>query len=285
MGETGGGGGGGSRGGGGGTRPYSSSSSRNSSCSGEDCNNSVGLVLGVILAVAAVWGALCCCYYINRRQNNKEAASPSKASSNLSKYKLSPSNQSFEDRVATERSDQAASFSGFRSHDPKSGTYEYKYKQNRKTKEGTVVLYFTEDNGRYKLSGSTLDEDGVANVDEGFATHDGKAWWKETNVTDDESGLQVLNKGQFDFFNCTFEGEWWANTGRSGTFLSFVLQQEEAEDTSMSSAPPETAVRGAKVPFSMALLWTSYGPVSELWMEELCHFTGAVVTFCNFTFS
>lgn len=98
-----------------------------------------------------------------------------------------------------------------------------------------------------------MDDDGVSQLDEGFATYDGKAWWKETNITGESGGLQVLNKGQFDFSNSTFEGEWWANTGSHGKFVSFVLQQQE-DTTKTPSAPPESAVGGdMEVPFSMAL--------------------------------
>jgi hypothetical protein len=246
-GKGGGGGGGSGRGSSssyGSSRPYGNTS-RSNNCRGEDCNNSsTGVIVGVVvLAVVTFLGLLCCYFIRNQQRLNEEAASPSKSSPSTS--------QSFDDLMATARSEQAASPSGFRSHDPKSGTYECKYKQNRKTKEGTVLLYFTEDNGGYELSGSTTDENGVTNIDEGFATYDGKAWWKESSITG-ESGLQVLNKGKFDFSTHSFEGEWWANTGISGKFVSFVLQHEE-EDTKTFYAAPETAVGGSEVPFSLAL--------------------------------
>jgi hypothetical protein len=226
-GKAGGGGGGGGRyyGTGGGGNRYNSNSNSNST--GFGGSSAGGTTIGVLVAILAVGGIGVWLFFVwkSRRENKQK----DKGDEGI----IGKTPKSFDDRVATTTLEfSKITNSGFRRDEPQSGSYTVKYKETKKRKprEGTVSLYFSESSGGgYTISGSTTDDDGVTNIDEGHATFDGKAFWKESNVTG-ETGLQVLNKGQFNFGTNTFQGDWWANTGSSGTFESFVLETPQTNN-------------------------------------------------------
>ncbi|KAL3903592.1 MAG: hypothetical protein SGILL_010386 [Bacillariaceae sp.] len=86
--------------------------------------------------------------------------------------------------------------------------------------------------GGYAISGTTNDPDGVTNIDDGFCAYNGRAFWKEMYVSGgDNVGMQVLNKGEFDFIQHRFEGQWWASSDESGTFESFELDEKDESST------------------------------------------------------
>jgi hypothetical protein len=118
---------------------------------------------------------------------------------------------------------------------PVDGWYAYSYHQNDKTLCGKCHMTFVEMGGEgFKISGTSTDPDGLTNIEEGICNFVVKAYWKESYVSGD-IGLQVLNKGVFNFTTGTFEGERWATSGASGIIHSCLLQ-EERDDTTVTAS-------------------------------------------------
>jgi hypothetical protein len=121
---------------------------------------------------------------------------------------------------------QGSNCKGIHSNSPVDGWYAYSYHQNGKALSGKCIITFVEKGGEgFIISGTSTDPDGLTNIDEDFCNHIGKAYWKEGYVSGD-IGLNVLNKGVFNFTTCTFEGELWATSGESGVFDSFRLEEK-----------------------------------------------------------
>jgi hypothetical protein len=165
---------------------------------------------------------LCCILPIvcSRRAS---AASPGMFSSE-SYGTFGDNNSSFED-MARRAKEQVENARGPRQlAAPHSGLYSTSYvdRQSGDRHSATLNLHFTPDfrgNG-YKLSGEGSDIDGDTVIEDGFASHDGTAYWRERVVTKD-GGLIVLSRGKFDFSRRIFQGTWLASTMEQGSYIVF----------------------------------------------------------------
>jgi hypothetical protein len=123
---------------------------------------------------------------------------------------------------------------------PRSGEYNTEYHDRGKKKTGTrtMTLTFTDNQtDGYSLKGHGSDVDGSTTIEDGFASYNGQAWWREKNATCGV-GMQVLSIGKFDFEAHTFEGKWQSNTNLFGVYTSF----------SATNPPPSTSIVNASSP-------------------------------------
>jgi len=163
---------------------------------------------------------------------------------------------------------------------PYSGKYSYSYKENQTgvDTDGTIQISFTNDdsgNG-FKISGSSTDRDGVTNIKDGYATNTGKAWWIEIYTSGNDTGMEVVSWGTFDFTLKNFTGgQWVASTGIDGTYTYFAAKDapvsEELQVESSIFVPPSAPVSNgndSEKPTTPTLFVPSYegvsnGPVSD----------------------
>jgi hypothetical protein len=109
---------------------------------------------------------------------------------------------------------------------PMNGTYGVKYTEGGETRSGTTTLYFTDLNygSGYSISGSSMDADGKARIEEGFVRYDGSdAYWTDQVYEGAYVGLRVLNVGTFDFKSLRFTGTYLSSNGFNGRFTEFKL--------------------------------------------------------------
>lgn len=117
-------------------------------------------------------------------------------------------------------------------HLPQSGTYNYMYIENDTNKSGTATFTFTElgDRRGYKISGKIVDMDGSSVIKEGNVCYNGKnAYWKDERVKKRGKMLAVINDGEFNFEENTFQGRWMSVHGIEGTFYKFALSDKNAQ--------------------------------------------------------
>ena len=190
----------------------------------------IGIMVGMILVVGIV-------FWIAKRRNRGPPGKNRKAGSkSVTKQRGTQQLNEQLDKARTEI--QGAYNMGYKMYPPQSGTYVYSYIQNGKVLKGKCHLFFSEKlEGGYAISGTSSDPDGVTKIDEGFCTNEGTAFWKETYVSGD-AGLQVLQKGEFDFTTHSFQGQWWASSNETGSFDSFKL--EGRDDATVSGSTSST---------------------------------------------
>lgn len=134
---------------------------------------------------------------------------------------------------------------------PKSGIYLAEYSDRGNVRGSEVYLTFTEVDGRYQITGKSIDIDGQTVIDEGYVCYNGAvAYWKETYTTGDV-GMQVANYGTFNFLNHSMtNGEWTADVGVEGWFNSFKFSRPFSEH----EPPPEAAPPGEHVTTAVSSL-------------------------------
>ena len=113
-----------------------------------------------------------------------------------------------------------------KTYKPMNGTYAVKYTEGGETKSGTTTLYFTDlnDGSGYSISGSSMDADGKARIEEGFVRYDGSdAYWTDQVYEGEHVGLRVINTGTVDFKSLRFTGTYLSSNGFNGYFKQFTL--------------------------------------------------------------
>ena len=127
-------------------------------------------------------------------------------------------------------------------HSPQSGTYNYTYSMENDTpKSGKAKFTFTEldDRRGYKISGKIVNENGSSVIKEGNVCYNGKnAYWKNL-MTQNGKPLAVINEGEFNFEDNTFQGRWVSNRGEQGTFSAFSLSDESAQQPLPEQSLPQ----------------------------------------------
>ena len=102
------------------------------------------------------------------------------------------------------------------------GDFDVQYMDRGNKHSGKSKIQLTANGeGMYNISGNCSDVDGSAKITEGFANHDGVAWWIEETMTGSDKGLRVLTEGEFNFDGNNFVGKWRSNTGINGTYVKF----------------------------------------------------------------
>ena len=113
-----------------------------------------------------------------------------------------------------------------KTYKPMNGTYAVKYTERGEIRSGTTSLYFTDlnDGSGYSISGSSMDADGKARIEEGFVRYDGSdAYWTDEVYEGEYFGLRVFNTGTFDFKSLKFTGTYLSSNGFNGRFVEFKL--------------------------------------------------------------
>ncbi len=108
---------------------------------------------------------------------------------------------------------------------PTSGFYDVDFEVKGNVIGGQVKFEFTDIGGRYKITGSSGDEEegSTTQIDEGYVSYNGSnAWWLDSG----NAGMKILCSGTFNFNASTFSGVWQASNGMSGRFTRFVLSTE-----------------------------------------------------------
>jgi hypothetical protein len=140
-------------------------------------------------------------------------------------------------------------------HEPKSGEYDVVYTDRGKTSKGVAHLTFKDLNGGrgYNISGKYVDRDGEARIEQGCVRHDGSdAYWVDDYVSGNDFGMNVLNRGVFDFQLNKFEGHWYSSTGYQGEFKSFELRANSS-DTITDLESQHVSVDGHDTPLSPSM--------------------------------
>jgi len=132
---------------------------------------------------------------------------------------------------------------------PKSGIYLAVYSDRGNVRNAEVYLIFNEVDGRYQITGKSIDIDGQTVIDEGYVCYNGAiTYWKETYTTGDV-GMQVANYGHFNFLtNSMTQGEWTADKGVEGWFQSFKFSRPFNQNEPPPEAAPATAATSSLAP-------------------------------------
>lgn len=209
---------GGSGGGGGGSSGGGISNGNNNGGEGESLPFYVPIIGGVL---AFVFG-ICFCWRIRKKRQDQALFEETVNKAKDAVMQTSRATLSYERKL------------------PHSGEYSTEYLDRGKKMTGTITLTFTDNQtDGYSLNGHGSDVDGTTNVEDGFASYNGEAWWKEKNVSGDV-GMQVLSTGKFDFEAHTFEGEWQSSTNLNGAYTSFsATNPPPSTSTVVPSSPPE----------------------------------------------
>mmetsp|Transcript_1557 Transcript_1557/g.2134 ORF Transcript_1557/g.2134 Transcript_1557/m.2134 type:complete len:331 (-) Transcript_1557:367-1359(-) len=121
------------------------------------------------------------------------------------------------------RQSSTTSFQSQPQAQPYSGQYTTSFvdPDSKVSHNASLCLFFTPTNGGFQIAGQGSDIDGNTVVEEGFATYDGAAWWRERTISGDV-GLEVLSRGTFHYPSQTFQGTWMASTMVTGPYASFA---------------------------------------------------------------
>lgn len=127
-------------------------------------------------------------------------------------------------------------------HSPQSGTYNYTYMENDTPKSGTATFTFTElgDRRGYKISGKIVNKNGSSVIREGNVCYNGKnAYWKDEQMTQSGGILAVINCGEFNFEDNTFQGSRVSNRGKEETFIEFAFSDKNAQRPMSEQSTPQ----------------------------------------------
>ena len=152
---------------------------------------------------------ICCCISASAKEKNKAEFQP----------RIDRAREKF-------MSNERVLDPSIKTYKPMNGTYAVKYTEGGETKSGTTTLYFTDlnDGSGYSISGSSMDADGKARIEEGFVRYDGSdAYWTDQVYEGEHVGLRVFNTGIFDFKSLRFTGTYLSSNGFNGYFKQFML--------------------------------------------------------------
>ena len=224
------GGGGGGSGGGGRGGGYSSSSYGSSSgyyYGSNSYNNNGSSEMPTWLIIVLVVGLSLCgvCYCVYKSKEGNGNGSSIKTNNVQFDELVSKARQRLEQQttsgVAAAYTVTSNSTNNFETYQ---GDFDVQHLDRGNLENGSATIRMQRDStgNRYKIEGECSDNDGRAQITQGFASYSGEAWWvEEVSPGQTDAGLKVLSEGKFNFDSNTFAGTWRANTGVTGTYTSF----------------------------------------------------------------
>ena len=224
------GGGGGGSGGGGRGGGYSSSSYGSSSgyyYGSNSYNNNGSSEMPTWLIIVLVVGLSLCgvCYCVYKSKEDNGNGSSIKTNNVQFDELVSKARQRLEQQttsgVAAAYTVTSNSTNNFETYQ---GDFDVQHLDRGNLENGSATIRMQRDStgNRYKIEGECSDNDGRAQITQGFASYSGEAWWvEEVSPGQTDAGLKVLSEGKFNFDSNTFAGTWRANTGVTGTYTSF----------------------------------------------------------------
>ena len=227
-----GGSGGGSSGGGGRGGGYSSSGSSYSSRGGgyyygsSSYNNNgssseMPTWVIIVLVVGLILGGACYCVYKSKDNGN---GSSIKTNNVQFDELVSKARQRLEQQTTSGVAAYTVTSNSTNNFETYQGDFDVQHLDRGNIENGSATIQMQRDSpgNRYKIEGECSDNDGRAQITQGFASYSGEAWWvEEVSPGQTDAGLKVLSEGKFNFDSNTFAGTWRSNTGVTGTYTSF----------------------------------------------------------------
>ena len=226
-----GGGGGGGSGGGGRGGGYSSSGSSYSSRGGyyygsNSYNNNGSSEMPTWLIIVLVVGLSLCgvCYCVYKSKEGNGNGSSIKTNNVQFNELVSKARQRLEQQTNSGVAAYTVTSNSTNNLETYQGDFDVQHLDRGNLENGSATIRMQRDNtgNGYKIEGECSDNDGRAQITQGFASFSGEAWWvEEVSPGQTDAGLKVLSEGKFNFDSNTFAGTWRANTGVTGTYTSF----------------------------------------------------------------